>query len=86
MKRWVGTVKDCRNYLTTAPAAEGPWSAPVYLNSLRFDASLFYDTDGRKWLVNMQWDYHPSSSGFGGILLQEYRWSRSPLRRKRRSG
>jgi xylan 1,4-beta-xylosidase len=72
MKRWAGTVKDCHNYLTTAPSVEGPWSAPVYLNSSGFDASLFHDRDGRKWLLNMLWDYRPSQSGFGGILLQEY--------------
>ena len=72
MKRWSGTVKDCHNYLTTAPSVDGPWSAPVSLNSSGFDASLFHDTDGRKWLVNMLWDYRPSQSGFGGILLQEY--------------
>jgi xylan 1,4-beta-xylosidase len=72
MKRWAGTIKDCHNYLTTAPSVEGPWSEPVYLNSSGFDASLFHDTDGRKWLVNMRWDYRPSQSGFGGILLQEY--------------
>ena len=80
MKRWAGQVKDCHNYLTTAPSIEGPWSDPVSLNSSGFDASLFHDEDGRKWLLNMLWDYRPSQSGFGGILLQEYcpekrRWS-----------
>jgi xylan 1,4-beta-xylosidase len=72
MKRWVGQVKDCHNYLTTAPSVEGPWSDPVYLNSSGFDASLFHDEGGRKWLLNMLWDYRSSQSGFGGILLQEY--------------
>jgi xylan 1,4-beta-xylosidase len=72
MKRWAGQVKDCYNYLTTAPSVAGPWSEPVYLNSSGFDASLFHDEDGRKWLVNMLWDYRPSQGGFGGILLQEY--------------
>jgi xylan 1,4-beta-xylosidase len=72
MKRWAGPVKDCHNYLTTAPSVAGPWSDPLYLNSSGFDASLFHDTDGRKWLLNMLWDYRPSQSGFGGIVLQEY--------------
>lgn len=68
---------DTPNYLICARDLRGPWSAPVYLNSSGFDPSLFHDRDGRKWLVNMEWDYrkilglggdHP----FTGILLQEY--------------
>jgi xylan 1,4-beta-xylosidase len=72
MKRWAGQVKDCHNYLTTASAVEGPWSDPVYLNSSGFDASLFHEPGGKKWLLNMLWDYRPAQSGFGGILLHEY--------------
>ena len=77
VKRLDGSYKDCHNYLTTAPAIEGPWSDPVRLNSSGFDPSLFHDDDGRKWFVNMQWDYrgaegpHPGGL-FAGILLQEY--------------
>lgn len=67
--------KDTPNYLTTACDIKGPWSKPVYLNSSGFDPSLFHDEDGRKWLVNMQWDYRKSAGGkqFTGILLQEYK-------------
>jgi xylan 1,4-beta-xylosidase len=72
MKRWAGQVKDCHNYLTTAPSIDGPWSERIPLNSSGFDPSLFHDTDGRKWMVNMLWDFRFSQSGFGGILLQEY--------------
>jgi xylan 1,4-beta-xylosidase len=72
MKRWAGQVKDCHNYLVTAPSIQGPWSERIYLNSSGFDPSLFHDTDGRKWMVNMLWDFRFSQSGFGGILLQEY--------------
>ncbi|HUX21200.1 MAG TPA: glycoside hydrolase family 43 protein [Spirochaetia bacterium] len=72
VKRWVGQFKDCRNYLTTAPAVIGPWSDPIYLNGSGFDASLFHDVDGRKWLVNMVWDHRPSHSSFAGIALQEF--------------
>jgi xylan 1,4-beta-xylosidase len=72
MKRWAGQVKDCHNYLTMAPAVEGPWSDPISLNSSGFDASLFHEPGGKKWLVNMLWDYRTAQSGFGGILLQEY--------------
>jgi xylan 1,4-beta-xylosidase len=65
-------VKDLRNYLITAPDIRGPWSEPVYLNSSGFDASLFHDEDGRKWLANMQWDFRKGRSRFAGIVLQEY--------------
>jgi xylan 1,4-beta-xylosidase len=72
VRRWVGSFKDVRNFLVTAPSIEGPWSEPVYLNSSGFDPSLFHDRDGRKWLLNMLWDHRPGYKQFGGILLQEY--------------
>lgn len=64
--------KDLHNFLITAPQIEGPWSAPAYLNATGFDASLFHDDDGRKWLVQMQWDFRPDRPRFGGIVLQEF--------------
>ena len=67
-----GAFKVTHNYLVTAPQVEGPWSEPVYLNSTGFDPSLFHDTDGRRWLVNMDWDWRPGRHPFAGILLQEY--------------
>lgn len=71
-RNWAGPFKDAHNYLVTAPAIDGPWSEPVYLNSSGFDPSLFHDDDGRKWLLNMVWDHRPERPQFGGILLQEY--------------
>ncbi len=67
-----GQFKDTPNYLVTAPSIEGPWSKPVFLNASGFDPSLFHDSDGRKWLVNMQWDYRLGRNQFPGILLQEF--------------
>jgi xylan 1,4-beta-xylosidase len=69
-----GPWKDTPNFLTTAPNIEGPWSAPVFLNASGFDPSLFHDDDGRKYVVNMEWDYRKASDKdkFTGILLQEY--------------
>lgn len=64
--------KDTPVLLLTAPAIEGPWSDPVQLNALGFDPSLFHDDDGRKWLVNMQWDFRKGRDRFAGIALQEY--------------
>lgn len=79
VKRYDGNFKDTHNYIVTAPAIEGPWSDPVYVNSSGFDPSLFHDDDGRKWFVNMQWNHRTASVGgkprapaFDGILLQEW--------------
>src|SRR4051812_35057270 len=49
--------KDAHVYLLTAATIEGDWTEPVHLNSIGFDPSLFHDDDGRKWIVNMQWDF-----------------------------
>ncbi|HKQ04369.1 MAG TPA: glycoside hydrolase family 43 protein [Blastocatellia bacterium] len=65
-------LRDMHNYLVTSPAIDGEWSDPVYLNSSGFDPSLFHDTDGRKYLVNMLWDHRPGKNRFGGIVLEEY--------------
>lgn len=64
--------KDTPNYLITAPAIEGPWSDPVFVNSSGFDPSLFHDADGRKYWLNMVWDHRPGHHPFHGIALQEY--------------
>lgn len=80
VRHWVGSVnkdssdgfKDTHNYLTVATDIKGPWSNSIYLNSSGFDPSLFHDDDGRKWLINMQWDYRIGKNHFAGILLQEY--------------
>ena len=64
--------KDIGIYLTTAKTIYGPWSDPVVLNSIGFDPSLFHDDDGRKWLVNMRWDFRKGRHRFAGIVIQEY--------------
>ena len=64
--------KDLEIFLTTAPEISGPWSEPAELNSVGFDPSLFHDDDGRKWLVNMLWDFRKGKSRFAGIVIQEY--------------
>ncbi len=70
---WMGGHKECHNYLVTADSIEGPWSEPIPLNSSGFDPSLFHDTDGRKWLVNLLWDHRRTDGrAFAGIVLQEY--------------
>ena len=64
--------KDLEIFLTTATDVAGPWSEPVELNSVGFDPSLFHDDDGRKWLVNMEWDFRKGKSRFAGIVIQEF--------------
>jgi len=64
--------KDLHNYLVTSESIHGPWSEPVFLNSSGFDASLFHDDDGRKWVAGIQWDFRKNHPRFGGIILQEY--------------
>jgi xylan 1,4-beta-xylosidase len=71
--------KDLGIYLVTAPDILGPWSEPVYINSIGFDPSLFHDDDGRKWFVNMMWDFRKGHPRFAGIVLQEYDHTRRRL-------
>lgn len=72
VKTQYGAFRDCHNFLVTAQAPDGPWSDPIYLNSSGFDPSLFHDSDGRKWLLNVRWDHRKNNHPFAGILLQEY--------------
>ncbi len=78
-----GPWKDTPNFITTAKSIEGPWSDPVFMNASGFDASLFHDDDGKKWFVNMEWDYRGSGARqFSGILLQEF----DPVQKKLTGG
>ena len=63
---------DLDNYVITSPTIEGPWSEPVYLNSSGFDPSIFHDDDGRKWLVNLEWESRLDYEHPGIIVIQEY--------------
>ncbi len=67
-----GAFKDCTNYLTTAEKIEGPWSKPIKLNGVGFDASMFHDDDGKKYVVQMEWDHREYKHPFHGIKLTEY--------------
>ena len=63
---------DVDNYLITARDPKGPWSAPVYLHSAGFDASLFHDDDGRKYLVSLEWETRAAYEKPGPICIVEY--------------
>jgi xylan 1,4-beta-xylosidase len=73
------SLRDLHNCLVTSPTIDGDWSDPVHLNSSGFDPSLFHDDDGRKYLVNMLWDWRPGHNRFAGIVLQEYSHERRKL-------
>lgn len=63
--------KDTYNFYVTAKDVRGPWSDPIVLNRSGFDPSIYHDTDGRKYLVNMTIDYDPANIRFSGIDVQE---------------
>lgn len=66
-----GAFKDMTNYVTTATEITGPWADPVRINGVGFDASLFHDDDGRKYLVQQTWDHREYHHQFDGITLTE---------------
>lgn len=67
-----GSFKDMTNYLTMATDITGPWSNPIKLNGVGFDASLFHDDDGRKYLIQQTWDHREYKHPFDGLTLTEY--------------
>lgn len=66
-----GVWKDTPNYLVTTNDILGDWSEPIFLGAQGFDASLFHDTNGKKWYLSMVTD-HRKGLFFGGTFLQEY--------------
>ena len=76
-----GAFKDCTNYLVTAEDIRGPWSEPIRINGVGFDASLFHDDDGRKYLVQQTWDFREYNHPFDGITLTEFDVETMRLRR-----
>lgn len=63
---------DQDNFLVTAPDIDGPWSEPVYLNSIGFDPSIFHDDDGKKYIVSLEWEFRDGYEKPGVIAIQEY--------------
>lgn len=66
-----GAFKDMHNYLTIAEDIRGPWCAPIKLNGVGFDASLFHDEDGRKYLIQQTWDHREYRHAFNGLTMTE---------------
>ena len=67
-----GAFKDMYNYLTVADDIKGPWSAPIRLNGVGFDPSLFHDDDGKKYIIQQTWDHREYNNPFNGLTLTEY--------------
>ena len=65
VKTRTGGLFNTHNYLVKSKDIRGGWSEPVYLNSSGFDPSVFHDTDGKMYIVNM-------INNFKGILVQQY--------------
>jgi xylan 1,4-beta-xylosidase len=63
---------DVDNFVVTAKDICGPWSEPVYLHSAGFDASMFHDDDGRKYVVSLDWETRENYEKPGAICLVEY--------------
>jgi xylan 1,4-beta-xylosidase len=64
------------NFVVTAENIEGPWSEPVHVNSLGFDPSLFFDEDGRCYVLFRMFDHRRGLAGSPGIGLHEYDFKR----------
>lgn len=72
MNNMTGRYYDTDNYAVFSDSIMGPWSKPIYLNSIGFDPSLFHDDDGRHWLVTLQWETRDHYEDPGTIVLEEF--------------
>ena len=72
----LNTCVDCGgNFLLTARDPAGPWSNPIWLPDLEggIDPSLFFDEDGRAWIVNNGPPVgKPRYDGHRAIWIQEF--------------
>lgn len=61
------------NFVVTAKDPAGPWSDPVWLGFEGIDPSLFFDDDGRAWMVNNGApEGKPLYEGHRAIWIQEF--------------
>ncbi|AHG92052.1 glycoside hydrolase family 43 [Gemmatirosa kalamazoonensis] len=69
----VNTCVDCGgNFLVTATDPAGPWSDPIWLGFDGIDPSLFFDDDGKAYVVNNGAPVGPPLySGHRAIWIQE---------------
>ena len=62
-------MKDTHNFIITATDIRGPWSAPVAVNKIGFDPSIFHDDDGRKYIVNQTMERRTQFNRFRGVSV-----------------
>lgn len=61
------------NFLMTATDPAGPWSDPLWLSFEGIDPSLFFDDDGRAWMLNNGApEGRPLYDGHRAIWIQEF--------------
>ena len=61
------------NFVVTSTDPAGPWSDPVYFTFEGIDPSLFFDEDGRAWMVNNGApESPPIYNGHRAIWMQEF--------------
>lgn len=63
--------KGYPNYIVTATNPAGPWSEPIYINSLGFDPSLFIDEDEKGYIVVRILDHREGKISSPGIGIHE---------------
>lgn len=70
----VNTCIECGgNFVITADDPAGPWSDPVWLDFGGIDPSLFFDADGRAWIVyNDAPPGEPEYEGHRALWLQQF--------------
>lgn len=70
----LNTCVDCGgNFLVTAKDPAGPWSDPVWLDFDGIDCSLFFDDDGKAWIVNNgPPPEEPRYEGHRAIWIQQF--------------
>lgn len=72
----LNTCVDCGgNFVITAADPRGPWSDPVWLPEIEggIDPSLFFDTDGKAWILNNGPPPGPPLyEGHRAIWIQQY--------------
>lgn len=63
---------DVDNFLIQSKDIKGSWSKPVYIHSSGFDASLFHDSNGKKYVVSLDWETREGYEKPGAICMVEY--------------
>ncbi|GHP13793.1 glycoside hydrolase 43 family protein [Lentilactobacillus fungorum] len=72
MHNMTGNLFDQDNYAVWSDSINGPWSKPIYLNSIGFDCSLFHDDDGKHWVTTLEWDTRKGYQHPGAIVLEQF--------------